>query len=188
MTTAPEFLAGAAVEVVIFGIAGALLYRLWHRVPFLPQRTHLLPFHRGVLFQGEKLVRVVEPGKHWVMPKQTLTPIDIRPKPLQIAPHDLIAQDGRAIRIALGGEFRVVDPALYLSGNANSTGAFFVALEQALPLAISEYTSEAILHDPSVIASRIRERMEPRCAQLGLALTMLDVHSVLPLYSTAPAG
>jgi hypothetical protein len=47
MATVLEIFAGAAVEVVIFGVAGAVLYRVWRGASFLPQRKKLLPFNKG---------------------------------------------------------------------------------------------------------------------------------------------
>ena len=89
--------------------------------------------------------------------------------------------------VALAGEFRVADPARYVCENSNSGGAFFLALEQALPLAVAEYSLDALLRNPSVLAKRIQERVEPRAAQLGLKLTTLEVLNALALYVKSPA-
>ena len=119
--------------------------------------------------------------------EESLVAVDIRPKPVQIPSHDLLTLDNQAVRVALAGEFRVADPARYVCENSNSGGAFFLALEQALPLAVAEYSLDALLRNPSVLAKRIQERVEPRAAQLGLKLTTLEVLNALALYVKSPA-
>ncbi len=187
MTTAFDIITGTAVEAVIVAAALALIYRIWRNTSFLPQRKAIAPFNRGVILRGEQPVRVVDSGRFWLLPKESLVAVDIRPKPVQIPSHDLLTLDNQAVRVALAGEFRVADPARYVCENSNSGGAFFLALEQALPLAVAEYSLDALLRNPSVLAKRIQERVEPRAAQLGLKLTTLEVLNALALYVKSPA-
>jgi regulator of protease activity HflC (stomatin/prohibitin superfamily) len=181
MTNALDIVVGTGVELVIFGFAGLALQRLWAQASFLPQRQKLMPFNRGVIVQGDVVERVVEPGYRWLKRGRTLVPVDIRKKPFQVPIRELITADNGAIRIAFGGEYRVIDPALYITESADPFGALFVALERVIPSAIVEFDTDTIVTTPTLLAERVKELIEPRAMQLGMNITELEVSNVVSL-------
>ncbi len=75
----PEIVAGVAVEVVVFGIAVGVIYRFFSGRFLIPKREIILPNQRGVVVQGENILRVAEPGSCWIRPKQRIVLCDMRP-------------------------------------------------------------------------------------------------------------
>jgi regulator of protease activity HflC (stomatin/prohibitin superfamily) len=181
MASAPDMIAGFAFEAVLFGLAGLVVQRLCRNVSFLPQRIKLLPFNRGVLLKGETVEKVVEPGSQWILPGRTLVPVDIRPKPFQVPTRELITEDHGVLRVAFGGEYKVIDPASYVKESSDPFGAVFVAMEKVISAAASEFDVETLLASPSMLAERVEELIEPRAAQLGIRIVSLEVSSVISI-------
>jgi regulator of protease activity HflC (stomatin/prohibitin superfamily) len=179
MTTVPEIAAGVTVEFLIFAFALGILYRLYGRILPTPQRVIVRAFEKGVILRGAKVERVVGPGAYWISPKSLLALCDMRPKPFQVQGQDLIAADHARLRVSLGGEYRIVDPARFICENSDSYGAFFLELRQSLRVAATELSNDSILGSQSPLTVRVRDLLVPRAAQLGLELTRLDVWEVV---------
>ncbi|WP_231966672.1 SPFH domain-containing protein [Terriglobus roseus] len=181
MANSFDVLAGVAVELALIVLAGTVLQRILGKLSFVPSRIKLLPFNRGVLLKGDSVVKVVEPGYHWVRPSQSLVPVDMRTKPFQVSARELLTADDGVIRAAFGGEYRVSDPQLYITQSSDAFGALYVALEKVIPSASVEFETDTILNTPSLFAERIVELIEPRAAQYGLRVTSLEVSNSISL-------
>jgi regulator of protease activity HflC (stomatin/prohibitin superfamily) len=181
MANSFELLAGVAVELALVVLAGMVIRRVLGQLSFLPSRGKLLPFNRGVILNGDSVERVVEPGACWIAPGRTLIPVDIRPKPFQVAAREVITVDNGAFRVAFGGEYKVIDPSLYVTESSDAFGTLYVALERVISSAAQEQDADTLLNTPSVYAERIQELIEPRAAQLGLRVTALEVSSAISL-------
>jgi regulator of protease activity HflC (stomatin/prohibitin superfamily) len=181
MSSIAEIVAGTAVEVVIFGVAGGVLYRVWKQASFLPQRKTLLPFNRGVLLEGEHVVKVLEPGSYWIKPKQTFVPVDVRPRPFQMSPRELVTSDGRGLRIRFNGAYQIVEPALFLQESSDGFAALYLSLEREIAHTVAELDQADILAGRVSPTDRVKERIEPRATQLGIAVSHLEVSDLLPI-------
>ncbi|MEK6397831.1 MAG: SPFH domain-containing protein [Terriglobus sp.] len=181
MTNTFDVLAGVAVELALIVLAGTVLQRILGKLSFVPARMKLLPFNRGVVLRGDAVVKVVEPGYHWVTPSQSLVPVDMRTKPFQVSARELMTADDGVIRAAFGGEYKVVDPQLYVTQSSDAFGALYVALEKVIPSASLDFPTEEILNSPTLFAERIVELIEPRAAQYGLRVTALEVSNAISL-------
>lgn len=181
MKTAFEIFCAIVVELLTLGVVGVLLYRVVRGVPFFPQRRTLLPFNKGVLFHGERLVKVLDPGTYWIRPRRTIVPIDVRPRPFQTPPRELLTGDRQGLRVRLNGEYRVVDPVSFIRGSNDGHTAFYLSLEREIALSIAELDRSDILDGRVSVADRIRERIEPRAAQLGIELLHMEVSDLLPI-------
>lgn len=181
MSSIPEMIAGAAVEVLMVGVAGGILYRVWRGAHFLPQRKTLLPFNKGVVLEGERVVKVLSPGSYWLSPRWTLVPVDVRPRPFQMLPRNLLTLDGHGVCIRLQGEYKVGEAELFIRESSDGHAAFYLSLDREIAPAIAESARGDLLQHPSVTTDRIRERIEPRAAQLGINLTHLEFSELLPI-------
>lgn len=181
MSAVLEDVAGVALEAVVFGIAAGVLYKFWKQMSFLPQRKLLLPFNRGVLLDGERVVKVVEPGRYWVKPRQTLVAVDIRSRPFQMEARELLTADGQGIRVRFNGSYKVIDPALFLSESNDGKAALYLSLEREIGHAIGELNRDDLVYGNVSPVDRVKERIEPRAAQLGMTVTHLEVSDLLPI-------
>jgi regulator of protease activity HflC (stomatin/prohibitin superfamily) len=181
MSTPAEIAVGITVEMFLAALAIGLLYRVWGRIFAVPQRQVVLSFQRGVLLRGGEVEKVLSPGTYWIMPKRTLMLCDMRSKPFQVPAQELLTVDGMGIRMSLGGEYHVVDTALFLTQNSDAFGAFFLEIRHAFHLAVGELNSEVILNGRDVLIPRVKELLIPRAAQLGIEMTQLDVWEAVPI-------
>jgi hypothetical protein len=136
-----EIAIGVAVELVLAAIVLSVLFLLFVRIFGGPKRGRVLPFQAGVILDGQRVIRTAGPGSHWIGLGRTLVVCDIRPKPFHIAGVDCVSGDGLAVRVSLGGEYRVGDPAKFISESADAFGAFYLEMRHSLNTAISEMTS-----------------------------------------------
>ena len=174
-----QIAAVVTVEAVLFAAALGLLYRLYGRIFAVPTRVVVGAFEQGVVLRGSSVEKVLAPGRYWMTPRRSLMRVDMRPKPLQIPAQELIALDEARIRVSLGGELKILDPARFVAESSDAAGAFYLELRQALRMAATELPSEAILGSQSLLTARVGDLLIPRAAQLGVELTRLDVWQVV---------
>jgi regulator of protease activity HflC (stomatin/prohibitin superfamily) len=181
MSNTAEVVAGVAVEIIFVALAAGLLVRIWGRFFAVPQRQKVLAYQRGVVLRGEVVDKVIGPGVHWIRPKQTLVLCDMRARPFQVASQELIAADGMAVRVSLGGEQKIVDPAAFVRESSDGYGTFYLELRQAIRVAVGEHAGDSVIGGSSSLPVRIRELLIPKAAHLGLEIASLDVSEAVPL-------
>jgi regulator of protease activity HflC (stomatin/prohibitin superfamily) len=175
----PEIVAGVAVEVVVFGIVAGVIYRFLSGRFLIPKREIVLPNQRGVVVQGENILRVAEPGSCWIRPKQRIVLCDMRPRPLQMAGLEIICSNAGIVRLSLSGRYQIADAAAYYTGSSNAGDAIFVELRRAIAWAARQQSSSAIVAAPEAFAQRIREAAAPAASKLGLEISELDIWDAL---------
>jgi regulator of protease activity HflC (stomatin/prohibitin superfamily) len=181
MSKVGELVVGSTVELFFLLLAVGILWRVWGSFLPTPQRQRILAFQRGVLLLNDKVEKVLAPGSYWVTPKRTLVVCDMRPKPFQVATQDIQAADEMLLRISLGGEYQISDPAKFVSQNSNSFDAFYLELRQALRTAAREFEGHSIIAEQSALIARVKELTIPRGDQLGVDLIQLDAWETTPI-------
>jgi regulator of protease activity HflC (stomatin/prohibitin superfamily) len=159
-----------------------LIYRVWSWFLPVPKRQLVRPFQSGVVLRDGGVEKVLTPGSYWITPKRALLLCDMRPTPFQVPAQELLTTDGLAVKISLGGEYRITDPAAFLTRNSDSFGAFYLEVRQALHAAVRELDGKSFLGEQSLLATRVKELVIPAASQLGLELTRLE------LFESAPIG
>lgn len=172
---------GFAVEVLLGVLAGGVLYRLWGNVLPLPQRRVVLAFQQGVVMRGAKVHKVTGPGVFWLFGRDSLVVCDMRLRPFQVHGQELIAADGMGVRVSLGGEYRVDDPARFASESSDAFGTVYLEVRQALRAAVAECDSGSLLNGRALVAERVKELVVPRASLLGVELTHLEAWETVPL-------
>jgi regulator of protease activity HflC (stomatin/prohibitin superfamily) len=106
---------------------------------------------------------------------------DTRPGPFQIEGQESLTADGLAVRVSVNGEFRIVDPAAFVTASGDSFRAFYLDTRQALRTAISETGSEKFLSGQAMLTDRLKELLVPRAAHPGLEMTQVETWEAAPL-------
>ncbi|WP_433969293.1 SPFH domain-containing protein [Tunturiibacter gelidiferens] len=181
MESPVEMVVGVTVEVFIVAAALGVLYRIWGKVFAVPQRHNVLAFQQGVVLRGGHVERVVGPGHHWMTPKQTLLLCDMRTKPFQVQGQEALTQDGIGIRMSFGCECRIADPSTFVIGSSDAFGACYLELRQAIRAAVGEMSAEAILSGKALFSARVSELLVPKCSQLGIEMTQLEIWEAVPV-------
>jgi len=181
LESVPEIIAGVAVEVVLLGIFAGVIYRFFSGRFLIPKREIVLPNQRGVIVQGDKVVRVAEPGTCWVRPKQRIILCDMRPRPLQMTGLEVMCGKSGVVSLSLSGQYRISDAAAYYTGSSNAGDAIFVELRRSIATAARQQSCSAIAGAPDVFAMRVREVATPVAMKLGLEIFELDIWQALAL-------
>ena len=181
MSTILQNLAAASIEVIIFGFALGLVYRVWGGVFRLPKRHTVQPFQSGVVMRGQTADRVLPAGRHWIWPKETLFLCDMRCKPFQFAGLEALSSDQMVFRISINGEYQVSSPVAFVSANSDAFGAFYLDIRQAIYSGLREQHSSSLSRTHTAIAEQITALVANRSAQLGVGLQKLDVYELMPL-------
>jgi regulator of protease activity HflC (stomatin/prohibitin superfamily) len=181
MASSPEVAVGVTVELFLAALAIGLLYRVWGKIFAVPKRQAVLAFQQGVVLKGGQVEKVLTPGTYWITPKRTLVICDMRPKPFQISAQELLTADAMGVRMSLGGEYRITNPALFVAESSDAFGAFYLELRQALHMAVKELDNETIFNGQAPLTARIKELLVPRAAQLGIEMTQLDIWEAVPI-------
>lgn len=181
MATPGELAAGAAVELFIVVIVFAVLYRVWGWFFPVPKRRVVEAFQRGVVLREGRIEKILAPGAHWITPKRTLVVCDIRPTPFQVSGQELLTTDGMGVRVSLLGEYRVANPGCFVTESSDAFASFYLELRQALRLAAGEMNSVGFFNAQTQLASRVRELLQPKEAQLGIEMTQLDIFEAVPI-------
>jgi regulator of protease activity HflC (stomatin/prohibitin superfamily) len=181
MASPIEIAAGAAVEVVFIAIVGAVIYRVWGWFFPVPKRRVIEAFQRGVVLREGRVERILNPGAHRITPKRTLVTCDTRPTPFQIVGQELLTADRMAVRVSVSGEYRVADPARFVTESSDAFASFYLDLRPALRLAVGEVNSRDLVTMHAQPVARIRELLQPREAQLGIEMTQLEVFEAVPI-------
>lgn len=101
--------------------------------------------------------------------------------PFQLHGQELLTAERLAVRISLGGEYRISDPALYVTQSSESSTTYLLEIKQALRSAVGELRGDAFLDGQSSLLVRVKELVMPRGAQLGIELTQLDLYEFVPI-------
>jgi regulator of protease activity HflC (stomatin/prohibitin superfamily) len=106
---------------------------------------------------------------------------DVRPTPFHVPGQELLTADGMGVRVSLAGEYRVANPACFITESSDSFAGIYLELRQALRLAVGEMNSGGFFNSHAQLAVRVRERLQPGEAQLGIEMTQLDIFEAVPM-------
>jgi len=129
----------------------------------VPKRQLVQTFQQGFVLRNSKVEKLLSPT------------------PFQVPAQEMLTVDGLAVRVSLGGEYRVVDPALFVTVNRDAFGALYVELRQVLRIAAGELSSKSFFSEQGLLMTRTKELLVPKSAQLGIELTQLEILEAVPV-------
>jgi regulator of protease activity HflC (stomatin/prohibitin superfamily) len=179
LDSVPEIVAGVSVDGILLGICLGLIYRFFSGKFLIPAKHFVLPNQNGVIVQGEQVLRVAQPGRCWVRPKQRIILCDMRPRHLQMVAVELICKDNGIVRLSLSAEYCIADAANYYSGSTNAGDAIFVALRRCIFTVSRQQQSATIVSVPEAFGAIVRDVFAPETSKLGLKITSLNIWEAL---------
>ena len=162
-------------------IALAVIYRGWGWFFPVPKRRVVEAFQRGVVLREGRVEKILTPGVHWITPKRTLVVCDVRPTPFHVSGQELLTADGMGVRVTLAGEYRVANPACFVTASSDAFASFYLELRQALRLTAGEMNSSGFFSAQVQLVATIRELLQPKEAQLGIEMTQPDMFEAVPI-------
>jgi hypothetical protein len=175
MNSTSEFLADVALDLGLLGVVLVTLFRLLSGKFLVPSRMVILPNQRGVIVQGDRVVRVAEPGTCWVRPNQRVVLCDMRMRSLNMVGVEVLGSDSGIVRLSISGEFKIADPIVYYTISTQANDALYVQVRKSILVVAKQMTSANIVAVPELVATRLREVAASEAANLGLEIISLQV-------------
>jgi hypothetical protein len=175
MNSTSEFLADVALDLGLLGVVLVTLFRLLSGKFLVPSRMVILPNQRGVIVQGDRVVRVAEPGTCWVRPNQRVVLCEMRMRSLNLVGVEVLGSDSGIVRLSISGEFKIADPIVYYTISTQANDALYVQVRKSILVVAKQMTSANIVAVPELVATRLREVAASEAANLGLEIISLQV-------------
>jgi regulator of protease activity HflC (stomatin/prohibitin superfamily) len=160
---------------VLLGLVILLLFVPW----LLRLRVTVHQFERGVLFTRGRFVRALPPGAYWVLrPFHSIRVIDMRSSLVSIGGQEILSADHVAVKATLALRIRVVAPDVAVLAAKSFEEVLYLEAQLILRDSVSALPVDDLLQKRSELADQIRARLEPRAAELGLALETVGVKDI----------
>jgi regulator of protease activity HflC (stomatin/prohibitin superfamily) len=175
MESTSEILTGIAVELGLLVLVLGTVFRLLSGKFFVPSRMVILPNQRGVIVQGDRIIRVAEPGTCWVRPNQRVVLCDMRIRSLNMVGVEILSSDSGIVRLSISGKFRIADPSVYYTISTQANDALYVEVRKSILIVAKEMTSAHIVAVPELVATRLLEAVSPEAAKLGFEIKSIQI-------------
>jgi regulator of protease activity HflC (stomatin/prohibitin superfamily) len=160
---------------VLLGLVIFLLFVPW----LLRLRVTVHEYERGVLFTRGRLVRVLPPGAYWVLrPYHTVRVLDMRSSLVSIGGQEILTADNVAVKATLSLRIRVASPDVSVLAAQSFEEVLYLEAQLVLRDLVSALPVDDLLQKRSELAARIRERLEPKATELGVALETVGVKDI----------
>ena len=162
----------------LYALLGLVLLLLF--VPWLLRlRVTVHEFERGVLFTRGRFVRVLPPGAYWVLrPYHTVRVIDVRSSLVSIGGQEILSADHVAVKATLALRVRVVAPDVAVLAAKSFEEVLYLEAQLILRDSVSALLVDDLLQKRGELAEQIRARLEPKAAELGVALETVGVKDI----------
>jgi len=160
---------------VLLGLVILLLLVPWVR----RLRVTVHEFERGVLFLRGRFARVLPPGVYWLLgPVRTLRVIDMRSSLVSIGGQEILSADNVAVKATLALRIRVVAPDVAVLAAKSFEEVLYLEAQLLLRQSVSTMPVEELLQKRGELAEQIRAGLEPKAAELGVALETVGVKDI----------
>ncbi|MFA5246924.1 MAG: SPFH domain-containing protein [Candidatus Micrarchaeia archaeon] len=165
------------INPILF-VIGLLVFALL--VFLFPRFVEFKEYERGVLFRTGRLHGVIGPGWVWIIPlidKYTL--VDLRTQAVVIPGQKVISQDGVVMNITASINYKVIDPAKYITSARNISQLLNLSAIASLRDTSSKLSyTEVILHTDK-LAAALKAAIDAESDTWGIDVTVADIKDVV---------
>jgi regulator of protease activity HflC (stomatin/prohibitin superfamily) len=145
-----------------------------------PSRVIIRDYERGLLFDRGRLRRELGAGVHWILKLfHSLQVIDTRSRVLAITGQEVLSADNVTVKLSTAIRLRVAEPAKAVAAAQSFADVIYLEAQLILRDLVAVQPIEELLAKREEIAVRLRERLEPRAAPLGLVLETVGIKDVM---------
>jgi regulator of protease activity HflC (stomatin/prohibitin superfamily) len=144
-----------------------------------PRRIIIFEYQRGAVFVKGIFKEIVGPGRYWSTKTRQFHIVDTRLQGLNVAGQEVLTVDGLSLKITLAGEYRIVDPALYLLSSTVPASLLYQDAQQTLREAAAGLSFESILETRAAINARMLELLVPLASRLGLEVSRIELRDII---------
>lgn len=137
-------------------------------------------YERGLKFVKGKFRTLLEPGRHWYAPFQTvIQKIDIRPRHMSITGQEVLSSDGVTLKVSLAANYVVTDPHQAVVSAVNYQEALYLELQLALRELIGQADIDSVLAARNDLAKQLEDITKPKAAKLGVELISVNFKDIM---------
>ena len=104
--------------------------------------------------------------------------VDLRERVADVAGQEIMTADKVTLRLNLVVAWRITDPVAATTVVENASAAVYREAQLALRAAVGGRELEQLLADKDQVAAEVREAIEPRAGEFGVAGPLLQVRPV----------
>lgn len=153
----------------------------------IPSREYVacdVPAHaRGLLFIGERFVRVVPPGRFtaWTRPdaKVAVRIVDVRRQTLSLAAQELMTRDKVTLRLSITAELTVEDVVTATLGTVDVRDSIYLAVQLAAREYVASVRLDDLLEGRNAMTRHLVDSVTPFARTLGVRVEQLGVKDVV---------
>ena len=139
----------------------------------------IFEFERGVLFRLGKYVRVLDPGLKIVIPiVDKVVKIDIRERPLQVPPQEIITRDNVTVKVNAVVYFKVYDAEKAFIEVSDYYEAVSQLAQTTLRNVVGQSELDHILTKREDINEQIREIVDEHTVRWGVKITLVEIKDI----------
>jgi len=136
-------------------------------------------FERGVHFRLGKYVRVLEPGLKIIVPiLDRVIKIDIRERPLQVPPQEIITKDNVTVKVNAVVYFKVYDAEKAFIEISDYYEAVSQLAQTTLRNVVGQSELDHILTKREDINEQIREIVDEHTVRWGIKITLVEIKDI----------
>jgi regulator of protease activity HflC (stomatin/prohibitin superfamily) len=163
--------------ILILVAAGILLVLLRQT---LVARLTVYEYQQAVLYNRGRFQKLLGPGVYWIVrPFQTAQVIDTRSRAVSIPGQEVLSADNVSAKISVAVRFRVASPEAALASAQSFEQVLYLEAQLILRSLVAALPIEELLQKREQISAQLRERLEPRAAELGLTLETVGVKDIM---------
>jgi regulator of protease activity HflC (stomatin/prohibitin superfamily) len=137
-------------------------------------------FERAVRLVDGRVRGVLEPGRHRYRRSRTeVWTVDMRPQLLPVSGQEVLTADGVTVRVTTVLRLAVTDPVPYLTASRDAQGEVYAAAQQALRVAVSSITLEALLDARNTLGPEMLPQVHAAGARFGVEVHDVSVRDVM---------
>jgi regulator of protease activity HflC (stomatin/prohibitin superfamily) len=133
---------------------------------------------RAVVLRSGVLARTVDAGRHRRRRREAWHLIDVRPRWMALATQEVLTADGLQVRVTPVAQFRVADPAAWLTESEDPAVALYTEAQLALRDALTGKDLDEVLAARDGLLDEARTRLADAAARVGAELLEFRVRDV----------
>ena len=140
-------------------------------------RIKVKQYQRGVKFTLGKFNKLLEPGRHLIIPIfQKFIIIDIRPKTVNIPNIDAFTKDNISVNLSVLIEYKVLDVKKAVLEVANFSSAVIQLVQTITKNTISEINLDQLSRDQCKITIKIKDLIDKTTNEWGVKIKKIELN------------
>lgn len=142
--------------------------------------SDVFEFQRGLRYARGRFVGLVQPGRYWIVARNTTIDIvDVRPGYITAPGQELLSSDGVALKLSLVAKIELLKPDVATLQVQNYQQAIYVIMQLAAREIVGAATVEDLLQGRARLGEQLQERCAGQVEEIGVKLHSVEVRDLM---------